>query len=96
LLQAPPKSKDEAQQQLYFVSSLPGVGTKTAKRMLGRHGTPRKVMALTESQFAMIPGVGPKRASKIAHVLDEKYAGWQEQEGAEQGKLEAEEAEEDE
>ncbi len=96
LLQAPPKSKDEAQQQLYFVSSLPGVGTKTAKRMLGRYGTPRKVMALTESQFAMIPGVGPKRASKIAHVLDEKYAGWQQQEGAEQGKLEAEEAEEDE
>lgn len=96
LLQAPPKSKDEAQQQLYFVSSLPGVGMKTAKRMLGRYGTPRKVMTLTESQLAMIPGVGAKRASKIAHVLDTKYAGWQEQAGAEQEKLEAEEVEEDE
>ena len=41
LMQAPPKSKDEAQQQLYFVSSLPGVGMKLAKRMLGRYGTPR-------------------------------------------------------
>jgi len=87
LLQAPPKSKDEAQQQLYFVSSLPGVGTKLAKRMLGRYGTPRRVMSLTEAQFAMIPGVGDKRASKIARVLDSKYSGWQ-QEGAEQGKLE--------
>jgi DNA excision repair protein ERCC-4 len=96
LLQAPPKSKDEAQQQLYFVSSLPGVGMKLAKRMLGRHGTPRKVMALSESQFAMIPGVGEKRASKIAHVLDTKYAGWQQQDAEEQGKLEGAEAVEDE
>ncbi|HYR04081.1 MAG TPA: ERCC4 domain-containing protein [Nitrososphaerales archaeon] len=96
LLQAPPKSKDEAQQQLYFISSLPGVGVKLAKRMLGRHGTPRRVVSLTEAQFSMIPGVGAKRASKIAHVLDTKYAGWQAQEGAEQGKLEGEEANEDE
>jgi DNA excision repair protein ERCC-4 len=96
LLQAPPKSKDEAQQQLYFVSSLPGVGMKLAKRMLGRYGTPRRVVSLTEAQFSMIPGVGAKRASKIAHVLDTKYAGWQAQDGAEQGKLEEEEAEEDE
>jgi len=96
LLQAPPKSKDEAQQQLYFISSLPGVGVKLAKRMLGRYGTPRRVVSLTEAQFSMIPGVGAKRASKIAHVLDTKYAGWQAQDGAEQGKLEGEEAEESE
>jgi len=96
LLQAPPKSKDEAQQQLYFVSSLPGVGLKLAKRMLGRYGTPRRVVSLTEAQLSMIPGVGAKRASKIAHVLDTKYAGWQAQDGAEQGKLEGEEGEESE
>jgi NADPH-dependent F420 reductase len=94
LLQAPPKSKDEAQQQLYFVSALPGVGIKLAKRMLGRYGTPRKVVSLTESQFAMIPGVGAKRASKIAHVLDTRHPGWQQEDGAQQGKLEAQEAEE--
>jgi len=52
------------------------------------------VVSLTEAQFSMIPGVGAKRASKIAHVLDTKYAGWQAQEGAEQGKLEGEEDEE--
>lgn len=95
LLQAPPKSKDEAQQQLYFVSSLPGVGTKLAKRMLGTYGTPRKVVSLSEAQLSMIPGLGAKRASKIAHLLDTKYSGAQLQGGAEQGKLE-EEAEDDE
>jgi len=96
LLQAPPKSKDEAQQQLYLVSSLPGVGTKLAKRMLGRYATPRRVMSLTEAQLSMIPGLGAKRASKIAQVLDTKHAGWQTQDGAEQGKLEDEEAEDSE
>lgn len=91
LLQPPPKSKDEAQQQLYFVSALPGVGVKLAKRMLGRYGTPRRVVALTESQFAMIPGVGAKRASRIARVLDTKYSGYRQAAGAEQGTLGGEE-----
>jgi DNA excision repair protein ERCC-4 len=98
--QTPPKSKDEAQQQLYFVSSLPGVGMKLAKRMLGRHGTPRKVASLTEAQFAMIPGLGAKRASKIARILDTAYAGPIVSDGAEQGRLESdrddEEGEDDE
>ena len=68
---------------------------KLARRMLGRHGTPRRVVSLTEAQFAMIPGVGAKRASKIAHVLDTPYAGGQ-QDGAEQGKLGGEGAGDDE
>ena len=93
LAQAPPKSKDEAQQQLYFVSALPGVGMKLAKRLLGRYGTPRKVVSLTEAQFAMIPGIGAARASKIAHVLDTRHAGWQPEEGPQQVKLEGEEEE---
>lgn len=93
-LQAPPKSKDLSQQQLYFVSGLPGVGVKLAKRMLGRHSTPRRVISLTEAQFAMIPGVGGKRASRIAEVLDTKYSGWQPS-GEEQVKLEREVVEEE-
>jgi len=96
LTQPPPKSKDEAQQQLYFISALPGVGMKLAKRMLGLYGTPRRVVSLTEAQFAMVPGVGAKRASKIAHVLDTRREGWRPEDGAQQVKLEAEEADEDE
>jgi DNA excision repair protein ERCC-4 len=96
ILQAPPKSKDEAQQQLYFVSSLPGVGMKLAKRMLGRHGTPRRVVALAEAQFAMIPGVGAKRAAKIVHVLDTKYLGGQSDDAVQQGTLEEDTDDDDE
>lgn len=69
----PPKSKDEPQQQLYLVSSLPGVGTKLARKMLSRYGTPRKIMGLTESQLAMVQGLGGKRAARIAHMLDAPY-----------------------
>ena len=75
VISPPPKSRDESQQQLYLISSLPGVGRKLAKRMLSRYGTPRKIMNLTESQFAMVPGLGEKRAAKLAHMLDALYAG---------------------
>lgn len=68
------KAKDEPQQQLYLVSSLPGVGTKLARKMLLRYGTPRKIMGLTESQLAMVQGLGGKRAAKIAHLLDAPYS----------------------
>jgi DNA excision repair protein ERCC-4 len=71
---AAPKAKDEPQQQLYLVSSLPGVGMKLARRMLSRYGTPRKIMGLTESQLAMVQGLGSKRAARIAHMLDATYA----------------------
>jgi DNA excision repair protein ERCC-4 len=65
-----PKANEESQQQLYLVSALPGVGMKLAKRMLARYGTPRKVMGLTESQMALVQGLGGKRAAKITHMLD--------------------------
>jgi DNA excision repair protein ERCC-4 len=70
LMAPPPKGSEESQQQLYLVSALPGVGTKLAKRMLARFGSPRKIMNLTESQLAMIQGLGSKRAARIAHMLD--------------------------
>jgi DNA excision repair protein ERCC-4 len=69
-----PKGSDEPQQQLYFVSALPGVGLKLARRMLTRFGTPRKVMNLTESQMALVQGLGAKRAARIAHMLDTVHA----------------------
>jgi DNA excision repair protein ERCC-4 len=69
-----PKGNDEQQQQLYLVSALPGVGIKLAKRMLSRFGTPRKIMNLTESQLALVQGLGGKRAARIARMLDTVYS----------------------
>jgi DNA excision repair protein ERCC-4 len=74
-----PKSKNPSQQQVYFLSSLPGVGVKLAKRLLSRYGTPRRVMNLTKSEFALTPGVGWKKAEKIQFVLDRKFGEWKQQ-----------------
>jgi len=68
-----PKGKGLSQQQLYFIASIPGVGPKLARRLLARNGTPRRVVGLTEGQFAMVPGVGWKRAEKITQMLDTKF-----------------------
>jgi DNA excision repair protein ERCC-4 len=70
-----PKGKSFEQQQVYLISSLPGVGGKLARRLLNRYGTPRRVMNLTEGELSMVPGIGWKRAEKIEHLLDEKHVG---------------------
>jgi DNA excision repair protein ERCC-4 len=69
-----PKGKELPQQQLYFLSSIPGVGPKLARRLLVRSGTPRRVVGLTEGQLAMVPGVGSKRAERITRMLDTRFA----------------------
>jgi DNA excision repair protein ERCC-4 len=70
----PPKGRDLPQQQLYFVSAIPGIGPKLAKRLLARAGTPRRAIAFTEAQLAMVPGMGWKKAEKITRMLDTAYA----------------------
>ena len=69
----PPKAKTVPMQQLYLVSSIPGVGRKLAEKLLSKYGTPRRVMSLTAGELAMTPGIGWKRAEKIKEVLDAKF-----------------------
>ncbi len=69
----PPKSRNVSQQQLFMVSSLPGVGAKLARKLLLKYGTPRKIMNLTEGELSMTSGIGWKRAEKIKRMLDERY-----------------------
>ena len=75
---SPPKAKSTPLQQVYLVSSLPGVGRRLAERLLSKYGTPRRVMALTSGELAMTGGIGWKRAEKIKEVLDSKYARYRE------------------
>ena len=70
----PPKAKSVPLQQVYLVSSIPGVGRKLAEKLLLKYGTPRRVMSLTAGELAMTPGIGWKRAEKIRDMLDTKYA----------------------
>ena len=69
----PPKAKTVPLQQLYLVSSIPGIGRKLAEKLLSKYGTPRKVMSLTAGELAMTQGIGWKKAEKIKEVLDAKF-----------------------
>lgn len=81
-----PKAKKLPQQQLYLVSSLPGVGRRLAERLLEKYATPRKVMGLTAGELAMTQGLGWKKAEKIKQVMDTKFARYRE--GSPQSRLE--------
>jgi DNA excision repair protein ERCC-4 len=82
----PPKAKSVPQQQLYLVSSMPGIGKKLAEKLLSKYGTPRRVMSLTAGELALTQGIGWKKAEKIKEMLDARFTKYQ-QEGT-QARLE--------
>ncbi len=77
-LERPPKSKSLQQQQVYLVSSLPGVGKKLAEKLLAKYGTPRRIMSLTAGELAMTQGIGWRRAERVKETLDSKFSRYQE------------------
>ena len=72
LLKKIKKSNDIQKQQLIVLCSLPGIGEKTAIRMLGKFGTPLKALSSSTKDLAKIPGLGESRAKKIKKMLQEK------------------------
>jgi DNA excision repair protein ERCC-4 len=76
--EVPQKGKTVSTQQLYLVSSLPGVGRRLAEKLLLKYGTPRKVMSLTTGELAMTAGIGWKRAEKVKGILDARFSNSQE------------------
>lgn len=66
------KSNNIQLQQLSALCSLPGVGEKTAKRMLAKFGSPSKVFSATLSELSKIEGLGAARAKKIKNMLEKK------------------------
>ncbi len=73
----PPKARSVPQQQVYVVSSMPGVGRKLAEKLLMKYGTPRRIMGLTAGELALTQGIGWKRAEKIKELLDTKFTRYQ-------------------
>ena len=63
------KSNDLQKQQLSVLCSLPGVGEKTAIRMLEKFGTPLKVFSSSTTELSKISGLGETRAKKIKKML---------------------------
>lgn len=66
------KSDDLHRQQLSSLCSLPGVGEKTAKRMLSKFGSPLKVFCASSSELAKVEGLSGARAKKIKKMLESK------------------------
>ena len=66
------KSNDIQKQQLSVLCSLPGVGEKTAIRLLEKFGSPLKVLSASTKDLSKISGLGESRAKKIKKMLERK------------------------
>ncbi len=66
------KSNNIEKQQLSILCSLPGVGEKSAKRMLEKFGTPLDVLCASVNELAKTPGLGESKAKKIKKMLQNK------------------------
>jgi ERCC4-type nuclease len=59
---------------VYVVSSLPGIGAKTASNLLTHFGSVRGVMNASREQLMEVDGIGAKKAEEIHGVLNRVYA----------------------
>jgi len=69
-----PRSDDIQVWQLHIVQSLPGVGIKTAHKLLERFKTVRAVFNASQSELAVIEGISDEKASKIVKILTTPYS----------------------
>jgi len=63
------KSNDVQRQQLSILCSLPGVGEKTAIRMLEKFGTPLRVLSSSTTELSKVGGLCEARAKNIKKAL---------------------------
>jgi DNA excision repair protein ERCC-4 len=68
-----PRGDDIREWQLHIVQSLPGVGIKTAHKLLERFGTVRAVFNASQSELAVVEGISDEKASKIVRILTTPY-----------------------
>ena len=57
-------------QQIYLISSLPGVGPKLAKRLLKEFGSVRRFVNAPFERLVKVKLIGEKKARKIKQVLE--------------------------
>ena len=60
------KPEDPIQLQEYILTAVPEVNAATAKAMLEKFGSLRAIFAASAKDLTAFPGIGPKRAKKIA------------------------------
>ena len=60
------KPEDPAELQEYILTTVPDVNAVAAQAMLEKFGSLRAIFAASPKDLTAIPGIGPKRAKKIA------------------------------
>jgi len=73
LVRKRPRVRDLEKNQLFLVSSLPGIGPKLADRALRRFGTARRVFSASVAELSSVHGIGRIKAEKMAEILDAHY-----------------------
>lgn len=68
-----PKDASLGEWQLFVVSSLPGVGVKTAERLLRKFGSVKGVFNASLAELASVEGISEEKASLIFRVINELY-----------------------
>jgi DNA excision repair protein ERCC-4 len=67
------KPKHIRTRQIYFLSSLPGIGPVLAHRLLKHCNTINNIIAANPKELVQVEGIGPKTASAIRTLLDTPY-----------------------
>jgi Fanconi anemia group M protein len=62
-----------AEQQLFLVQGLPGVGAKNARALLSHFGTIENLVCAHEEELEKVEGIGKKRAREIKRLLNADY-----------------------
>ncbi len=67
------KPQTMKEQQEFLVSSLPGVGVQTARKLLEKFGSVKSVVNATKEELIALEGVGEKTAERLLKLFEEEY-----------------------
>jgi DNA excision repair protein ERCC-4 len=73
LLVRKPRSEDMKRLQEFIVSSVPGVGPRTAEQLLSYFGSLRRTFAASVTEMSVGAGIGKTKALKVRALLDASY-----------------------
>ncbi|MCX8184658.1 MAG: ERCC4 domain-containing protein [Sulfolobales archaeon] len=68
-----PRDVSIAEWQIYVLSALPGVGVKTAEKLLKRFGSVKNVFNASIPELISVEGISEDKASLIFRVINELY-----------------------
>lgn len=68
-----PKLESTREWQLYIVESFPGIGPKTAERILETFGSIERFVNASIVELSKVPGLGEKKAETIKRILKSPY-----------------------